>query len=213
MTYTRESTISGSSPHPRRRSSGCPTPSSSSRRKRESSSALRAGCTVCPSGHPSPQAPFAIAVKAAGVGPSSTESPSSPYSSCTHGPIQDVGRHAEPRPAGPRERRQDRQTDAEPTWIDGVPCQPLAAAIACAAQTMAPTGTRGCFRGAAHGISERRREEGNRGKDRKMTKKPNGMRHLDDAIRRSCGGAAQDYMRLRTRMANAIVAQMLPDAW
>ena len=44
-----------------------------------------------------------------------------------------------------------------------------------------------------------------------MTKKPNGMRHLDDAIRRSCGGAAQDYMRLRTRMANAIVAQMLPD--
>jgi len=44
-----------------------------------------------------------------------------------------------------------------------------------------------------------------------MTKKPNGMRHLDDAIRRSCGGAAQDYMRLRTCMANAIVAQMLPD--
>lgn len=44
-----------------------------------------------------------------------------------------------------------------------------------------------------------------------MTKKPNSMRHLDDAIRRSCGGAAQDYMRLRTCMANAIVAQMLPD--
>ena len=44
-----------------------------------------------------------------------------------------------------------------------------------------------------------------------MTKKPNGMRHLDDAIRRSCGGAAQDYMRLRTRLATAIVAQMLPD--
>ena len=44
-----------------------------------------------------------------------------------------------------------------------------------------------------------------------MTKKPNSMRHLDDAIRRSCGGAAQDYMRLRTCMANAIVAQILPD--
>lgn len=28
------------------------------------------------------------------------------------------------------------RSDAEPTWIDGVPCQPLAAAIACAAQTM-----------------------------------------------------------------------------
>ena len=28
------------------------------------------------------------------------------------------------------------RSDAEPTWIDGVPCQPLAAAIACAAPTM-----------------------------------------------------------------------------
>ena len=44
--------------------------------------------------------------------------------------------HAEPRPAGPRERRQDRQIRCRATWIDGVPCQPLAAAIACAAQTM-----------------------------------------------------------------------------
>ncbi len=37
------------------------------------------------------------------------------------------------------------------------------------------------------------------------------MRHLDDAIRRSCGGTVQDYVRMRTCMANAIVAQMLPD--
>ena len=83
-----------------------------------------------------PQAPFAIAVKAAASGPSSTESPSSPYSSWHPRTIQDVGRHAEPRPAGPRERRQDRQIRCRATWIDGVPCQPLAAAIACAAQTM-----------------------------------------------------------------------------
>ena len=39
-----------------------------------------------------------------------------------------------------------------------------------------------------------------------MTKRPNSMRHLDDAIRRSCGGTVQDYVRMRTCMANAIVA-------
>lgn len=37
------------------------------------------------------------------------------------------------------------------------------------------------------------------------------MRHLDDAIRRLCGGAPQDFVRARTVMANAIVASMLPD--
>lgn len=42
-------------------------------------------------------------------------------------------------------------------------------------------------------------------------KRPNSMRHLDDAIRRLCGGAPQDFMRARTVMANAIVASMLPD--
>ena len=26
-------------------------------------------------------------------------------------------------------------------------------------------------------------------------KRPNGMRHLDDAIRRLCGGAPQDFVR------------------
>lgn len=44
-----------------------------------------------------------------------------------------------------------------------------------------------------------------------MTKRPNSMRHLDDAIRRACGGSAPEYMKMRTLMANAIVAQMLPD--
>lgn len=44
-----------------------------------------------------------------------------------------------------------------------------------------------------------------------MTRRPNSMRHLDDAIRRACGGSANDYVKLRTLMANAIVAQMLPD--
>lgn len=42
-------------------------------------------------------------------------------------------------------------------------------------------------------------------------KRPNSMRHLDDAIRRECGGGQDAYVRLRTIMANAIVAQMLPD--
>lgn len=32
-------------------------------------------------------------------------------------------------------------------------------------------------------------------------KRPNGMRHLDDAIRRLCGGAPQDFVRARTVMA------------
>ncbi len=44
-----------------------------------------------------------------------------------------------------------------------------------------------------------------------MAKRPNSMRHLDDAIRRASGGGAGDYVRLRTLMANAVVAQMLPD--
>ena len=42
-------------------------------------------------------------------------------------------------------------------------------------------------------------------------RKPNSMRHLDDAIRRECGGDQGAYVRMRTLMANAIVAQMLPD--
>jgi hypothetical protein len=37
------------------------------------------------------------------------------------------------------------------------------------------------------------------------------MRHLDDAIRRASGGTADGYVRMRTLVANAIVAQMLPD--
>lgn len=44
-----------------------------------------------------------------------------------------------------------------------------------------------------------------------MTNRPNSMRHLDDAIRRLCGGSPDEYMRTRTLMANVIVAQMLPD--
>lgn len=42
-------------------------------------------------------------------------------------------------------------------------------------------------------------------------KRPNSMRHLDDAIRRACGGSAEGYVHTRTVMANAIVASMLPD--
>ena len=42
-------------------------------------------------------------------------------------------------------------------------------------------------------------------------KRPNSMRHLDDAIRRECGGDQAAYVRLRTLMANAVVARMLPD--
>lgn len=44
-----------------------------------------------------------------------------------------------------------------------------------------------------------------------MPKRPNSMRHLDDAIRRAAGGTADGYMRTRTLVANAIVASMLPD--
>ena len=44
-----------------------------------------------------------------------------------------------------------------------------------------------------------------------MTKIPNSMRHLDDAIRRASGGAPQGFLHARTIMANAIVASMLPD--
>ena len=36
-------------------------------------------------------------------------------------------------------------------------------------------------------------------------KRPNSMRHLDDAIRRLSGGAPQDFVQSRTVMANAIV--------
>ena len=39
-------------------------------------------------------------------------------------------------------------------------------------------------------------------------KKPNSMRHLDDAIRRECGGNQAAYVRLRTLMANALVSQI-----
>lgn len=42
-------------------------------------------------------------------------------------------------------------------------------------------------------------------------RRPNSMRHLDDAIRGLCGCAPQDFVRARTVMANAIVASMLPD--
>ncbi len=42
-------------------------------------------------------------------------------------------------------------------------------------------------------------------------KRPNSMRHLDDAIRRLSGNAPQAFVRSRTVMANAIVASMLPD--
>lgn len=44
-----------------------------------------------------------------------------------------------------------------------------------------------------------------------MPKKPNSLRHLDDALRRLCSGSLEDYVRTRTLMANAIVARMLPD--
>lgn len=37
------------------------------------------------------------------------------------------------------------------------------------------------------------------------------MRHLDDTIRRASGNTADGYMRMRTLIANAIVASMLPD--
>lgn len=37
------------------------------------------------------------------------------------------------------------------------------------------------------------------------------MRHLDDAVRRACGGSAPEFVRARTIMANAIVASLLPD--
>lgn len=39
-------------------------------------------------------------------------------------------------------------------------------------------------------------------------KRPNSMRHLDDAIRRECGGNQAAYVRLRTLMANALVSQI-----
>ncbi len=42
-------------------------------------------------------------------------------------------------------------------------------------------------------------------------KKPNSMRHLDDAIRRLSGNAPQAFVQARTVLANAIVASMLPD--
>ena len=42
-------------------------------------------------------------------------------------------------------------------------------------------------------------------------KRPNSMRRLDDAIRRECGGDPAAYVMLRTLMANAVVASMLPD--
>lgn len=37
------------------------------------------------------------------------------------------------------------------------------------------------------------------------------MRHLDDAIRRECGGSQDAYVKMRTLMAHAVVSQMLPN--
>lgn len=42
-------------------------------------------------------------------------------------------------------------------------------------------------------------------------KRPNSLRHLDDAIRRLSGGSPDTYVRTRTVMASAIVAQMIPN--
>lgn len=44
-----------------------------------------------------------------------------------------------------------------------------------------------------------------------MRGKPNSLRHLDDAIRRACGGSPEEFVKTRTLMANAVVTQMLPD--
>lgn len=44
-----------------------------------------------------------------------------------------------------------------------------------------------------------------------MTKRPNSMRNLDAAIRRACGNSPRKYLEVRTLMANAIVASLLPD--
>lgn len=44
-----------------------------------------------------------------------------------------------------------------------------------------------------------------------MAQRPNSMRHLDNALRRLSGGAADRYVRIRTLLSNAIVAQLLPD--
>ena len=37
------------------------------------------------------------------------------------------------------------------------------------------------------------------------------MRHLNDAIRRACGGSMDEFVQARTIMANAIVANLLPN--
>ncbi|MBY4796924.1 nucleotidyl transferase AbiEii/AbiGii toxin family protein [Collinsella sp. AGMB00827] len=42
-------------------------------------------------------------------------------------------------------------------------------------------------------------------------KRPNSLRHLDDAIRRLSKGNPQRYIHIRTILANAIVANLLPD--
>lgn len=42
-----------------------------------------------------------------------------------------------------------------------------------------------------------------------MMKRPNSKRHLDDALRRAYG--QESFVRVRTMLANAIVAQMLPN--
>lgn len=44
-----------------------------------------------------------------------------------------------------------------------------------------------------------------------MVKRPNSMRHLDDAIRRIANRSPTGFVRVRTVMANAIVSSMLPD--
>ena len=42
-------------------------------------------------------------------------------------------------------------------------------------------------------------------------KKANSLRHLDAAIRRAAQGQQDEYLRIRTLMANAVVSQMLPN--
>lgn len=41
-----------------------------------------------------------------------------------------------------------------------------------------------------------------------MTKKPNSLRHLDDAIRRVCGGSPDKFLETRTLMANALIGEI-----
>ena len=89
----------------------------------------------------------------------------------------------------------ERMGETAPVYLEGIACQPLPAAIAAASKTMGVTAVE-AERGARARLHNQRGGRADQGGDNPM-KRPNSMRHLDDAIRRPA--ARPDFQRARNR--------------